>query len=95
MFDDNYGTIYAAIEQRVPIIATYNSQRRLLCPHALGTKKGRSQALFYQVAGGSSSGLGAPGSGANWRCLRLDKLEDVQFQPGQWYSGGNHSAPST
>jgi len=95
VLDDNYGTIYAAIEQKVPIIAMYNGQRRLLCPHALGSKKGRSQALFYQVAGGSSSGLGAPGSGANWRCMALAKLSEVDFYPGPWYSGGNHSCPNT
>jgi hypothetical protein len=95
MYDDNYGTIYAAIERRVAIIATYNGQRRLLCPHALGSKKGRTQALFYQAAGGSSSGLGAPGSGANWRCMDLAKLSEVDLYPGSLYSGGNHSSPNT
>ena len=95
MYGDNYQTIYAAIERRVPIVATYNGQRRLLCPHALGSKKGRAQALFYQVAGGSSSGLGGPGSGANWRCMDLAKLSEVDFYPGSWYSGGNHSRPNT
>ncbi len=90
MFDDNYGTIYAAIAQKAPIIATYNGHRRVLCPHALGTKRGRSQALFFQIAGGSNSGLGA---GGEWRCLVLEKLTDVDFYPCQWYSGGNHSCP--
>ena len=92
MLDDNYGTISAAIEQRVPIIATYNGQQRLLCPHALGTKRGRSQCLCYQIAGGSNTGLGA---GGNWRCMALAKLSEVDFYPGPWYSGGNHSCPST
>jgi len=92
MCDDNYGTIYAAIEHRVPIIATYNGQRRVLCPHALGTKRGRSQALFFQIAGESNSGLGL---GGDWRCMVLDKLTEVNFYPGPWYSGGNHSCPNT
>lgn len=92
---DVYTTISVAIERRIPIVATYNGQRRLLCPHALGTKRGRVQALFYQVAGGSSSGLSHPGSGGNWRCMSVENLSDVQFCPGPWYSGGNHSRPQT
>jgi hypothetical protein len=92
MFDDTYGTICAAIELRVPIIATYDGQRRLLCPHALGTKRGRTQCLCYQIAGGSNTGVGA---GGNWRCMALDKLTDVDFYPCRWSSGGNHSCPNT
>jgi hypothetical protein len=95
MFDDTYSTISVAIEKKIPIIATYNGQRRVLCPHALGTKRGRSQALFFQIAGGSNSSLGGTGSGANWRCMDLAKLSDVDFYPGSWYSGGNHSSPNT
>lgn len=92
---DVYTTISVAIGRRIPIVATYNGQRRLLCPHALGTKRGRPQALFYQVAGGSNSGLDMPGSFRNWRCMALDKLSNVEFCPGPWYSGGNHSYPHT
>lgn len=92
MYDDTYSTISSAIQQKVPIIATYNGYRRVLCPHALGTKRGRSQALFFQIAGGSSRGLGG---GGDWRCMALDKLSDVDFYPCEWYSGGNHSTPNT
>jgi hypothetical protein len=92
MFADNYGTIYEAIAQKVPIIATYNGHRRVLCPHALGTKRGRGQCLCYQIAGGSSRGLSG---GGDWRCMALDKLSNVDFYPSQWYSGGNHSTPHT
>lgn len=91
----NYSIIHQAIQERVPVVATYNGQRRLLCPRAHGTKRGRAQALFYQVAGGSNSGLDMPGSFANWRCMALDKLSDVEFCPGPWYSGGNQSCPHT
>ena len=92
MFDDIYSTISIAIQQQIPIIATYNGHRRVLCPHALGTKRGRGQCLCYQIAGGSSSGLGG---GGEWRCLVLDRISDADFYPGQWYSGGNHSTPHT
>lgn len=92
MFDDTYSKISMAIQEKIPIVATYNGHRRVLCPHALGTKRGRSQALFYQVAGGSSRGLGA---GGDWRCMALAKLTGVDFYPSQWYSGGNHSTPHT
>jgi hypothetical protein len=92
---DSYSIIFQAIQERVPVIATYNGARRLLCPHALGTKKGRPQALFYQVAGGSSSDLSHRGAFSNWRCMSVENLSDVQFRPGPWYSGGNHSCPHT
>ncbi len=95
MFNDSYSTISVAIQEQIPIIATYNGQRRVLCPHALGTKRGRAQALFYQIAGGSNSGLDVPGSFGNWRCMALDKLTDVDFYPCQWCTAGNHSTPHT
>jgi hypothetical protein len=92
---DVYSTIHCAIEQQIPILATYDGHRRLLCPHALGTKRDRQQVLCYQAAGGSESGLSHPGASTNWRCLRLDKLSEVEFCPGPWLSGGNHSTPHT
>ena len=89
---DTHSTISAAIQQQIPIVATYNGHRRVMCPHALGTKRGRGQCLCYQIAGSSNSGLSV---GGEWRCLVLAKLSEVHFYPGQWYSGSSHSTPHT
>jgi hypothetical protein len=92
---DTYTTLAVAIQQHIPILADYNGQRRLLCPHAIGSKKGHTNVLCYQSDGGSNSGLSHPGSGSNWRCLRVDRLSDVEFCPFEpWATGGNHSCPN-
>jgi hypothetical protein len=95
MYDDTYSLVREAIINKYPIIAIYDGHTRGLCPHALGTKKGRAQVLCYQFGGGSNSGINASGSFSNWRCLFVDKLSDVQICPGPWHSGGNHSCPHT
>jgi len=89
---DTYTTLSIAIQEQIPILADYTGQRRLLCPHSLGSKKGHVNVLCYQSGGSSGSGLSHHGSGGNWRCLRVDKLSDVEFCPtAPWSTGGNHS----
>jgi len=45
------------------------------CPHRLGrNREGQYRVLCYQYGGKSESGLGPPGSAANWRCIALEKL---------------------
>jgi hypothetical protein len=65
-----------------------------MCPHVIGKKNGRAQALLYQFAGGSSSGLQPNSSPANWRCLRVDELSDVSIKKsaGEWHTASNYSA---
>ena len=82
---ETYHLLREAILDGKQVIATYNGQVRLLCPYVLGTKAGRAQCLFYQFAGETSQGLIAPYSPDNWRCMRLEKLEDIQLHDGQWY----------
>jgi hypothetical protein len=62
-----------------------------MCPHVIGKKNGREQALFYQFGGGSSEGLDAPGSTKNWRCIEIAKLSEVSTRKGQWYTAPNYS----
>lgn len=64
-----------------------------LSPHCLGTKNGRDQALFYQFAGGSKSGLSPDGSTDNWRCLFIDELTNVRSERGRWHTAPNESRP--
>lgn len=82
---DAYSIIRDAIVAKHQIVATYRGHRREMCPHVLGTKDGRVRALFYQFGGSSSSGLADRRSVANWRCIPLDQLEDVEVRDGPWY----------
>jgi hypothetical protein len=89
---DTYSIVRQAILDKDQIIATYRGHRREMCPHLIGTKDGRRQALFFQFAGSSSSGLSA---GGEWRCIPIEGLSDVLSQPGVWYNGGDHIQPQT
>lgn len=91
----NYDLIRTAIQNKQQVFATFGGHVRELCPHVIGTKNGRPQALFYQFGGSSSSGSIAPGSPGNWRCLPIDGLSNVSVRAGQWHSGSNHSRPQT
>jgi hypothetical protein len=86
--------IRGAILNKNIIIASYHGHIREMCPHVIGKKNGHAQALFYQFAGESSSGLQFDGSPANWRCLRVDELSDVSIKEsaGAWHTALNYSA---
>jgi hypothetical protein len=90
-----YEIVQDAIANRKIVVATYHNRIRIMCPHVLGTKRGRYQALFYQFAGVSQSGLGPDGDPENWRCLFLDELSNVRSEPGAWHTAPNHSRPQT
>ena len=91
-----YQLIRQAILEKKCMAASYKGLHRMMCPHTLGTsKKGEEQALFYQYAGESSSGLQPPGSPKNWRCLRIEDLSNLQIIEGPWHGGPNHSVPQT
>ncbi|WP_313625699.1 hypothetical protein [Kosakonia sp.] len=88
---NTYELIKQAILKKQQITAVYKGYYREMCPHALGTKNGKQQALFYQFGGESSKGRVDSTSTDNWRCLRLVDLENVQIRDGQWYTAENHS----
>jgi len=90
-----FDMIREAIEKKRIVIATYHRHRRMMCPHVLGTKNGRAQALFYQFGGTSSSQLGPPGSSENWRCIPINGLTDVEVVDGDWHTGNRHTQPQT
>jgi len=91
--DDVYSMLATAVQQQIPVWLVYDGQRRLVCPHSLGTnRKGGTNLLAYQIDGESSSGIGGPGSPGNWRCLRVSKISEVEFCPfAPWATAGNHS----
>jgi len=89
--------IVTAIEKRLIVTAQYQGFERVMCPHVIGykvTKKHgrRVNALFFQFAGGSSSGLPPEGE---WRCVVVDELLNVKVGPGQWHTGPSHTRPQT
>ena len=92
-----YEIVRDAILTKKIVYATYHGYERAMCPHVLGTKHGRQQALFYQFAGHSSSGLSPDGSPNNWRCLFLDELSSVHSEDenGEWHTAPNHSRPQS
>ena len=92
---NNYDLIAKAIKEKLQVTAYYQGFYREMCPHALGSKKGRKQALFYHFGGESSKGTVTPGSTFNWRCIPIDGLTEVTLQSGQWYTAENHSQAQT
>lgn len=96
LLEDKYRIVRQAIETRRPISAVYDGHPRRFCPHRLGrNKEGQLRVLCYQYGGASRSGLKMPGSPANWRCVALDKLNDVELLEGIWQTAPNHSRPAS
>ncbi len=89
---DNYSVIRQAIIDKQQITAIYHGLVREMCPHAIGTKDGREQAILFQFGGQSSKGLPEEGE---WRCLAIDKLSDLEAVDGPWHTADNHSQPNT
>jgi hypothetical protein len=76
----------AAVRRRV-VSAICDGRPRLLCPHVLGRKSGRLHALFYQFGGSSNSGLrAAPEGVGDWRCLAVEKLNQVEVRADAWHT---------
>ena len=94
-YDSVYALVKRAILEHLVICAWYDGHYREMCPHVLGTKNGREQALFYQFGGTSKSGLQPAGSPNNWRCVALEKLSRIELRTGDWRTGPNHSRPQT
>jgi hypothetical protein len=92
----NYQIIRSAIQNKQQIVATYKGLIRELCPHVIGTKAGREQALFYQFGGQSESRPIEPtGSPANWRCVPVDGLSNLSARTGAWHTASDHSKKQT
>lgn len=89
---DNYDVLASAIEERRPLVGLYDGRRREFCPHAIGTKRGEPHVLVYQTGGESKSGLP---EGGEWRCLRVDELDEVEDGAGPWQTSANLFNPQS
>jgi len=90
-----YDIVRSAIATKQIIYATYQGHDREMCPHVIGRKNGREQALFYQFGGYTSTGRITEDTPKNWRCIPLEGLTNVTSQPGQWRTYENHLRTQT
>lgn len=90
-----YDVVRDAIINRKIVTGTYNGYYREMCPHAIGLKRGREHALFYQFAGQSSQPLRPDGSPNNWRCIDLAVLSGVATKAGDWHTCARHTQRQT
>lgn len=90
-----YSDVRQAILDKNQVIAHYGGHYREMCPHAIGTKNGKEQALFYQFAGDTSKGPVTGDSKDNWRCMPISGLSNVSIKSGSWHTADNHSQATT
>ena len=95
MKSKTYVIIRSAIEKRQQVFATYDDKYREMCPHAIGTKDGVEQALFFQFGGETKSGKITSDTKENWRCITLAKLSNITVKDGEWHTSDNHSRRSS
>jgi len=89
-----YDLVRQAIINKQCVTCMYNGYLRKMTPHVIGTKKGVRQALFYQYAGESSSGLSADAT-KNWRCVPIDKIQNLSINDDFFQTAHNHSRTQT
>ena len=90
----NYNTIKNAIQSKQSLTLTYQGRVRKVCPHAIGLKNGKEQALFYQYGGSSKSGISS-NPVENWLCISLDGISNIIKNNDAFVSSGNHSKQNT
>ncbi len=92
MTSPTYEIFRQAILNKQQVTCTYKGYYREICPHTLGHTGGHEQALSFQFAGESSKGLPP---GGEWRCMKLDEVENASIKNGEWHTASNHSRPQT
>ena len=74
-----------AIKELKQVVGVGNELPREFCPYTLGLGKDRDWKVFvWQFGGESSQPLNG---GADWRCLSLNKLENLSLRDGEWQHG--------
>ncbi len=84
-----------AITERRSVRAGYHGHQRVLCPHALGWKNGRSMVLAYQSRGTTSTGELTPSTPQRWRSMYVDEIEHPTITNDPWETADNYSPDST
>lgn len=91
---NTYNLIKQAIIEKKCVTCSYNGYLRKMTPHVIGQKNGTQQALFYQYGGQSSSGLSSDPS-KNWRCIPVDKIDNLTLNDDTFQTAHNHSTAQT
>ena len=87
-----YAVLREAVLAKKQVVCWYQGYERSICPHVLGTKRGREQTLAFQFAGGSKTGLPP---GGRWRCMVVAEIANATLRDGDWHTGDDHSRPQT
>lgn len=91
---NTYDLVKNAILKKQCITCFYDGYLRKMSPHVIGTKNGTQQALFYQYGGESSSGLSSDRT-KNWRCIQIDRIENLEINDDAFQTAHNHSRPQS
>lgn len=83
--------LIAALVDRRAVVVAYHGRRRVVCPHAIGSKDGRAMLLAYQIGGETSTGSLPSDPARRWRCLYIDEIDDVAGDDGLWQSAPNYN----
>ncbi len=78
---EDLAVVIAAVQQRRVVEATYESKRRLFCPHLIGAKAGQVKVFAWQFGGESSGPL------PQWRCFDMTSLSAARLVEGWWRRG--------
>jgi hypothetical protein len=79
-----------ALTERRAIKASYHGHDRILCPHALGWRKGRAKVLVYQSDGTTSIGALPPDTRQRWRSMFVDEIEHATIIDDTWHTAENY-----
>lgn len=83
--EEVYDRLLEALRRKQPVCCVYEELERFLCPHVLGTNRAGQRRMFcYQYGGDSRSGLQPPTGAGNWRCLAVDKVDQVRLLHQDW-----------
>lgn len=86
----NFEILCRAVNDKKCVTAVYKDQQRLFAPHCVGTGKNNEMNVFgYQYGGASSGKL------PNWRCFRVDELDNVEINSDEWMTSSDHSKPNS
>lgn len=81
-----YETLRRAITLRQCVRVVAAGRARDICPHALGSWRGKARLLAFQYGGGSVSGLSAKGE---WRSFFLTEIDSATVIDGPWHTAHN------
>jgi hypothetical protein len=88
-----WAPLETALRARRPVELFYHGRRRLICPHALGWKDGRTLLLGYQTGGQTSTGTLPADPQKRWRCFFVDEVDQVVAAgpPSDWGTAENYN----